>query len=113
MEDAAGMSREIGKRIREVRLARQMSQLELATKAKVSLPHISEIERGRKSMKLETFIRIIEALQVSADEILRANVPEVSRLYQNEFAGILEDCTPQEAEAMKQILLQVKRTMRP
>ena len=34
---------DIGARIREARLARKMSQAELADKSNISLPHISEI----------------------------------------------------------------------
>ena len=93
-------------------MAKKMSQQELATKANISLPHISDIEHGKQSMKLITFVRIIEALQVSADEILRADVPAVNQLYQNEFSQIVEDCTPTEIESLKRILLQVKQSMR-
>ena len=57
----------IGSRIREARVKRRMSQAELADKAGISLPQISTIENGRCSMKLHSFIRIIEALQVSAE----------------------------------------------
>ena len=52
----------IGSRIREARVKRRMSQAELADKAGISLPQISTIENGRCSMKLHSFIRIIEAL---------------------------------------------------
>ena len=57
----------VGSRIREARINRHMSQADLAVKANISLPHISNIEQGKTGMKLESFIRIIEALQVSAD----------------------------------------------
>lgn len=112
MDEAIRMNQEIGERIRDARMAKKMSQQELATKANISLPHISDIEHGKQSMKLITFVRIIEALQVSADEILRADVPTVNQLYQNEFSQIIEDCTPTEIESLKRILLQVKQSMR-
>lgn len=112
MDEAIRMNQEIGERIRDARMAKKMSQQELATKANISLPHISDIEHGKQSMKLITFVRIIEALQVSADEILRADVPAVNQLYQNEFSQIVEDCTPTEIESLKRILLQVKQSMR-
>lgn len=112
MDDLNRLSQEIGARIREARMAKKMSQQELATKANISLPHVSDIENGKQSMKLATFIRIIEALQVSADSILRADVPAVNVLYQNEFSRIIEDCTPSEIESLKRIMLQVKQTMR-
>ena len=112
MDDAIRLNQQIGERIRESRMAKKMSQQELAAKANISLPHISDIEHGKQSMKLITFVRIIEALQVSADEILRADVPAVNQLYQNEFSQIVEDCTPTEIESLKRILIQVKQSMR-
>ena len=112
MDDAIRLNQQIGERIREARMAKKMSQQELAAKANISLPHISDIEHGKQSMKLITFAKIIEALQVSADVILRANVPTVNQLYQNEFGEIIGDCTPAEIESLKKILVQVKETMR-
>ena len=112
MDDMLKLNQEIGERLKTARIANNMSQQELAIKANVSLPHISDIEHGKKSMKLITFVKIIEALQVSADSILRANVPSVNLLYQSEFEQILEDCNPTEVEALKHIILQVKETMR-
>ena len=70
MDNSLELNQEIGERIRRARQAKNMSQQELSVKADISLPHISEIENGKKSMKLVTFIRIIEALQVSADSII-------------------------------------------
>ena len=112
MEESIQVNQEIGQRIREARVSRKMSQQELAVKANISLPHVSDIEHGKKNMKLITFIRIIEALQVSADAILRANVPSVNLLYQGEFSQLIEDCSPNEIETMKKFLLQLKETMR-
>ena len=111
MDDVIRLNQQIGERIREARTAKKMSQQELAAKANVSLPHISDIEHGKQSMKLITFVKIIEALQVSADVILRADVPAVNQLYQNEFSRIIEDCTPAEIESLKRILLQIKQSM--
>ena len=107
-----GINEEIGKRIREVRLSRKISQQELATRANISLNHVSDIERGKKALKLVTFVRIIEALQVSADTILRADVPEVNQLYQTEFSRIIEDCSASEVETLKQFMLQLKDALR-
>ncbi len=112
MDEIIRMNQEIGERIREVRIAKKMSQQELASKANISLPHISDIEHGKQSMKLITFKRIIETLQVSADVILRPNVPAVNQLYQSEFSRIMDDCTPTELESLKRILIQIKQSMR-
>ena len=57
----------IGARIRDVRLQRNMSQAELAEKAFISVPHMSEVENGKTKLRLSTFVYITEALQVSPD----------------------------------------------
>ena len=55
----------VGSRIKAVRISRGMSQADLAVEASVSLPLISNIERGKTGMQLETFVKVAEALQVS------------------------------------------------
>jgi transcriptional regulator with XRE-family HTH domain len=102
---------EIGKRIREFRVKKNMSQAALADKANVSLSQISDIERGKTSMRLTTFIGIVEALQVSADVLLRTDIPEVNTLYKSEFAEVLADCTPSEIDSILKIVKEVKRSM--
>ena len=104
--------KKIGQRIRETRIDRGMNQAELAFRANISEQHISLIELGKKEMRIETFIRIIECLQVSADDILRPDVPEVNAIYQKELANILFDCTPNEAEAILTLIKQVKASIR-
>ena len=42
----------VGSRIRDARINRRMSQADLAAKANISLPHVSNIEKGKTSMKL-------------------------------------------------------------
>ena len=101
----------IGSRIKAVRTGKGMSQADLAVKASVSLPLISNIERGKTRMQLETFVKVAEALQVSADHLLSADVPEVKTIYQGEFAELLEDCSASEMEAILNIVREVKASM--
>lgn len=102
---------EIGKRIREIRTNKKMSQADLADKANISLSQVSDIETGKSSMRLTTFIGIVEALQVSADVLLRTDIPEVNNIYKSEFAELLEDCTPIEIESIFKIVKEVKKSM--
>ena len=103
---------QIGARIRNARIEQKMSQADLAAKANISLPHISSIELGKTKMLLSTFIRVIEALQISADSVLRANVPTVTSMYASEIAELFEDCTPSELESLKSIIQNINATMR-
>ena len=61
----------IGKQIREARLLKSWNQDQLAEKTNLSLAYIGMIERGEKIPKLETFIRIINTLEISADVVLQ------------------------------------------
>ena len=102
---------EIGKRIRDIRTNKKMSQADLADKANISLSQVSDIETGKSSMRLTTFIGIVEALQVSADVLLRTDIPEVNNIYKSEFAELLEDCTLTEIESILKIVKEVKKSM--
>lgn len=101
----------VGSRIKAVRISRGMSQADLAVEASVSLPLICNIERGKTGMQLETFVKVAEALQVSADYLLRPDVPEVKAIYQGEFAELLEDCSASEMETILKIVREVKASM--
>lgn len=101
----------IGERIRAIRVAKGMSQADLAFAAHLATSNVSDIENGKTKMWLATFVKIVEALQVSADSILRPNVPEVNGLYQTEYAQLLADCTPSEIEAIMKIAKEVKTSL--
>ena len=103
--------KQIGQRIREIRLAKGMTQSDLAFAAHISTSNVSDIELGKSKIWLTTFVKIVEALQVSADSILRSNVPVVNDIYRNEYSEILSDCSPAEIEAIMKIVKQVKTTL--
>lgn len=103
--------KQIGQRIREIRLAKGMTQSDLAFTAHISTSNVSDIELGKSKIWLTTFVKIVEALQVSADSILRSNVPVVNDIYRNEYSEILSDCSPAEIEAIMKIVKQVKTTL--
>ena len=101
----------VGQRIKEIRIQRGMSQADLAEKSHLSLPMISRIENAHTNMWLISFAQIAEALQVSADDILRLNVPAAAANYPAEFADILAGCTADEIESILKISKEVKATI--
>lgn len=60
----------VGQRIKMAREAKNLSQEDLAALVDLSPTHISVIERGVKTTKLDTFVAIANALEVSADALL-------------------------------------------
>lgn len=61
----------IGSRIKAARERKHLTQEDLAAIVDLSPTHVSVIERGVKPPKLETFVRIANALGVSADTLLQ------------------------------------------
>ncbi len=67
----------IGQRIKLAREAKGLTQEQLAEIVSLSASHISVIERGIKTPRLETFVEILNILKVDANYIL-ADVLSVS-----------------------------------
>ncbi len=59
-----------GKRVREIRKAKNLSQEELAALACIDRSYMGHIERGEKNITLTKIYQISEALGVSANELL-------------------------------------------
>lgn len=104
--------KQIGLRIRAARTERGMSQEDLAYEAGIAVSNISDIELGKKDIRVSTLIHVLEALRVSADEILRANVPQVNAMYQKDFAALLSDCSPEEMISIIELVKNIKKTWR-
>lgn len=95
---------EMGNRIREGRLKKGYTQKEVAEKANICVMYLSEIERGIKMPSLNSFIQIIEALEVSADYILRGELTSGQAYIYDEIAQTLKDLTPAQKRTAADIL---------
>ncbi|MFA7073713.1 MAG: helix-turn-helix transcriptional regulator [Endomicrobiaceae bacterium] len=60
----------IGRRIKEERQKRGLTQEELAVKAHIGTKFIGNIERGVSKPSLDTFIKIAKALNISCDLLI-------------------------------------------
>lgn len=101
----------IGARIRIARQKKGLSQQQLAEKANLSTQSVSNLENGKAKMSIGSFLRIINVLQVSADELLGLEFPERDKRVA-ELEELLFDCTPKEAEAILRMGKQLKETLR-
>ncbi|PIQ91272.1 MAG: hypothetical protein COV71_00055 [Candidatus Omnitrophica bacterium CG11_big_fil_rev_8_21_14_0_20_41_12] len=63
--------KKIGDEIRGNRIAKQMSQSELALKVGMKQPNISKIEEGKMNITLSTLMRICKALEISNLALLK------------------------------------------
>lgn len=69
------MRSDIGQRIREWRLRREMSQADVARHAGITQASLSNYENGKRDMPLSTLIGVAGALNVSLGDLL--DLPEV------------------------------------
>lgn len=61
---------DMGKRIKQKRIANRMTQEQLAERTNLSVAYIGMLERGMRTPSLETFIVIADELNATADELL-------------------------------------------
>ena len=60
----------IGLHIRKQRKTKKMTQADLAEAVGISVNYVGAIERGEKLPSLETFLAVLNALDLSADAVL-------------------------------------------
>src|ERR1700716_4411570 len=101
-------AQDIGSFIRSQREAAQVSVRELAEKAGVSNPYLSQIERGLRKPSAEVLSQIAKALRVSAEVLyVRAGILEPSEASAVRDAIITDTAI---TERQKQILLDIYAT---
>lgn len=93
----------IGARIREIRKANGQKLINIAERAGLSQPFISEIERGIKTPSIETLQAICSALEVSLSEFFAEDKtdmePELRRLIET-----AKKLTPEQQESVQRLL---------
>lgn len=94
----------IGKHIRFYREANKWSQEVFAEKLGLSLTYIGMLERGEKLPKLETFIRIANTLEVSADQLLMDELVTGYSIQSSELTKKLESLPAPEREKIYDVV---------
>lgn len=94
----------VGQRIKEAREAKNLTQEELAALVDLSSTHVSVIERGLKVTKLDTFVAIANALNVSADTLLVDVMTHSVTGVTNELAGRISALPMKEQKKVFKVL---------
>lgn len=95
---------ELGMKLREARNKAGFTQEQLAEKADIGVMYLGEIERGVKMPSMKIFIKLIEALDISADYILRNELPSGKEYVLDEITEKLASLTPKQRKAAVDIL---------
>ncbi len=67
--DSSGFRQEVGKRIKTLRLKANLTQAEVAKKAKLNINYFAVIERGEVTTSIEKLKKISDALDVDISKI--------------------------------------------
>ncbi len=95
---------ELGLKIREARGKKGYTQESLAEKADITPVYMGEIERGEKMPSMKVFIKIVEALEISADYLLRDELASGKEYVFDELTKKLENLTPKQRKTACNIL---------
>lgn len=94
----------LGKRLRQARLKKGYTQQFLAEQADIGEVYLGEIERGLKMPSMNIFIKLIEALDISADYILRDELTSGSVFILNEMTEKMNKLSPHQRKTAADIL---------
>lgn len=103
---------DIGKRIRDVRVTRHMTQEKLAEIADLSIAHVSHIETGNTKLSLPAIVNIANALNVTLDMLICDNLTQATPVYAHEISQYVSDCNDKEIRIIAEIVKTTKAALR-
>ncbi len=104
--------KQLGVRVRNVRLRQGLTQEEMANKADLSMSHVSNIETANTKVSLPTLKLLADILGTTVDEFLADSQVNEKTVHRNDIASELEDCTPAEARYLAAMVRNEKTNLR-
>lgn len=97
----------LGNRIRAERLRLHLTQAQLAEDVDISDTYMGAIERGERSLTLDTLVRLVNRLGVTVDYLLADSVSDSDANIMEQFKQIVD----QQPLERKQMAINVLRTI--
>ena len=94
----------IGKRIQKIRQARGYTQQQFSEMVGLSTNYLSDVERGKSSVRLGKLAAIINALECSADEVFIDVIDHGHKVKSSRLADRIEALPPDEQEKVFAVL---------
>ena len=102
----------LGKRIRDIRKKKGLTQALLAEKSGVEPSNVSHIERAATKLSLPTLVSIANALEVSLDELVYDSLIKNAHISISSIDALLDDCTATELKAIAEVIKTTKAVLR-
>ena len=104
--------KDMGKRIREFRESKHMTQAALSELAGIEPSNLSHIERAATNVSLPTLMNIANALEVSLDELVCGSLVRSEHIAVRQLNELLSDCSPDELQAVIEMAKVMKKILR-
>lgn len=98
----------IGKKLKEIRQSKGLTQEYVAHMADVNTSHISNIENNRVKISLQTLVYVCNALDVTLDFVLGKEYHQPNSVLDNAIVKELADCDEATKEQILKIIKAIK-----
>lgn len=102
---------DIGKRIKQARLNRDLTQEKLAEMIGISIAHMSNIETANTHLSLKILLKIANALNCNTDVLLCGNITNNLNATDSIISEMLRDCTNTERTIIIDTVQSLKNTL--
>lgn len=85
----------IGSRIKQARIAKNLTQEDLAEQIDISVAFLSRVERGNSHINLKRLNQICGLLDVTEGYVLNGAASNSQNYLDKEFAELLKTCSPE------------------
>ena len=103
---------DIGKRIRACRLAKGMTQEQLAAMTDVGSTHISHIETGMTIPSTKLLVQMMNILDCDPNEVLCMETRSTRPILNSWLSELVADCTEDEIKIITDTVMALKTSLR-
>lgn len=104
--------RAIGVRVKEKRLSMGWTQEGLAAAVGISVPHMSNVERGKTKVSLQTLVDIANALEATLDELVCDNLTKSKVIFDEKIAYELSRCNEKDVKIVYDVVKALTKSLR-
>lgn len=101
----------LGKRIQYIRKSRSKTQEDLASETNLSREYISLIEIAKRKPTINSLVKIANALEVSADDLLADSLKHPTSVYNSRMHQLILDCNETEEKILIEMLKHMKAVL--
>ena len=102
----------MGKKVKQARLKKKITQEQLAEAVGVGVTHISHLETGSGTVSLKVFIAIVNYLNCSVDELLYKEIKTARPIVNNWLTELVADCNQSEIKIIADTIMALKQTLK-